>query len=391
MASSSAARASENQSMSDMNAFGKEVKSVVEAGPGWTEVELNDGTIEHRTGDRASRNNNPGNIEASDWTQKQPGYVGTDGRFAVFDSVENGKGAIGNLLGTDRYANTTVGGAIRSYAPPSENNSTAYAKSVADRIGVSVNTPMSDLTPAQRSAMVDAITGVEGNTGYKTETKVAGNWGSTQTAGAGPATAGTGPTTPTPDVPTPSPAPRGTEAAAGGTVTTPAAPPGTQGFPATPPAQPQAPGFPSFATPATDYQRTGLATALGLGIDAVASIAGGPVSLAAQGGAFLLTGDSIGGTIVDMAGGKYGPNQYAPGADDKYSGDRAGGAGSGKQNTTGVNKPETISKTPTVKPGETTTDETKLPYEEAFVAKYIDRPSAAERWGKLTKVSDYVT
>jgi hypothetical protein len=194
----------------------------------------------------------------------------------------------------------------------------------------------------------------------------------------------------TPSVPTPTPAPRGTEAAAGTTVTT--AAPGTAGFAPTPSAQPQATGFPSFATPATGYVRSGLGTVLGLAIDAGLSVAGGPVSLAANAGSLLLTGDSVGGLITDMVGGKYGPNQYQPGKDDKYSGDRAGGAGSGKQNTTGANAvPSTISKTPTVKPGETTTDEAKLPYEEAFVAKYLDRPTPAEKWGKLGKVSNYVT
>ena len=80
-------RMAEQQSLDRMDEFGRQVKSVRSAGPGWTEVELNNGTVERRTGDRASRNNNPGYIEASKGTHKQPGYVGTDGRFAVFDSV----------------------------------------------------------------------------------------------------------------------------------------------------------------------------------------------------------------------------------------------------------------------------------------------------------------
>ena len=45
-------------------------------------------------GDRNVRNNNPGNLEATDWVKSQPGYVGTDGRFAIFDSPEAGEGRV---------------------------------------------------------------------------------------------------------------------------------------------------------------------------------------------------------------------------------------------------------------------------------------------------------
>ncbi|WJI43672.1 hypothetical protein NL532_24000 [Mesorhizobium sp. C120A] len=164
-ATAAQARASETKSMNDMADWGKEVKGVVAAGPGWTSVELNNGQVETRKGDRASRNNNPGNIEAGDFAKKA-GAVGTDGRFAVFSSKEDGLKAIGALLGTSRYANKTIEGAIGSYAPPNENNTASYAATVAGKIGVSKDTPMSSLTAAQRDAMARAISGVEGNTGY---------------------------------------------------------------------------------------------------------------------------------------------------------------------------------------------------------------------------------
>jgi len=49
-------------------------------------------------GVRSTRNNNPGNLEASAWTQKQPGYIGTDGRFAQFETPEHGEAAAHALL-----------------------------------------------------------------------------------------------------------------------------------------------------------------------------------------------------------------------------------------------------------------------------------------------------
>lgn len=176
------ARTAETQSMNDMADWGKEVKSVVAAGPGWTSVELNNGQIETRKGDRASRNNNPGNIEAGDFAKKH-GAVGTDGRFAVFSNKEDGIKAIGALLGTSRYTSKTVEGAISSYAPPSENNTAAYASTVASKIGVSKDTPMSSLTTAQRTAMAHAIMGVEGNTGYTKTTTGTDRFSSTYMGG----------------------------------------------------------------------------------------------------------------------------------------------------------------------------------------------------------------
>lgn len=116
------------------------------------------------TGNRGWRNNNPGNIEASNWTKSQPGFIGDDGRFAVFDTKENGIKAQAALLGTKSYANQTIAGAIARYAPAFENNTTAYAAAVARAVGVPVGTKMSDLTSSQRVSMVNAMHEVEGST-----------------------------------------------------------------------------------------------------------------------------------------------------------------------------------------------------------------------------------
>ena len=158
-------RATEEKSMQDLGNYERSVVSVLAAGPGWTTVQYGNGTVETRKGDRASRNNNPGNIEAGKFA-KSVGAVGTDGRFAVFGSKEEGLKAMSSLLGTSRYANKTVREAIHTYAPPNENNSNAYAAAAARAAGVDVDAPMSSLSPAQRQSMVQGMTKVEGNTGY---------------------------------------------------------------------------------------------------------------------------------------------------------------------------------------------------------------------------------
>lgn len=139
-----------------------------------------------RTGTAGWRNNNPGNLEASSWTQNQEGYIGAAGgvpapgwsraldgtmsRMAVFDSVENGIKAQANLLGTPAYQGLTISQAIARYAPAFENNPTAYANAVANALGVDVGTKMSQLSPSQRVSMIGAMHEVEGSMAAGTST-----------------------------------------------------------------------------------------------------------------------------------------------------------------------------------------------------------------------------
>ena len=73
---------------------------------------------------RGIRNNNPGNMEPGGWQ----GEIGTDGRFAVFDTMVNGIRALGkNLLAYQgKHGVDTVREAIERWAPGSENNTEAY-------------------------------------------------------------------------------------------------------------------------------------------------------------------------------------------------------------------------------------------------------------------------
>lgn len=141
------------------------IVSVVEAGEGFITVRRQNGTEERLEGNRASRNNNPGNIQYGEFA-KSAGAIGTDGRFAVFPSYEVGRAAKKKLLwDTKSYSGKTIEEAINRYAPPSENDTKSYVKTVSSAVGVPANTPMSSLSEDQKEVMLDAMERVEGFSG----------------------------------------------------------------------------------------------------------------------------------------------------------------------------------------------------------------------------------
>lgn len=106
---------------------------------------------------RGLRNNNPLNIEAGSFTQGQPGYTGSDGRFAKFASLDQGLGAANALLDTyqNKYGLNTVRGIVSRWAPAGDgNNVDAYAADVAGKLGVHPDQP---LTPEQRQPLIAAM------------------------------------------------------------------------------------------------------------------------------------------------------------------------------------------------------------------------------------------
>ncbi|WP_306537262.1 hypothetical protein [Geobacter sp.] len=142
--------------------------NVVSATPGQTTVKHADGTIERRTGTRAWRNNNPGNIEYGPHAIKM-GATGSDGRFAVFPDEQTGRRAQEKLIFEgDSYRNRTLSEAINRYAPPGENDTRRYQREVLASVG-GKNKRMSDYTPAERQKILDAMKRVEGNRPGKSE------------------------------------------------------------------------------------------------------------------------------------------------------------------------------------------------------------------------------
>ncbi|CAE6760025.1 hypothetical protein R69619_03330 [Paraburkholderia nemoris] len=79
------------------------------------------------SGSKGLRNNNPGNLEAGAFATAH-GAVGSDGRFAIFPTMQAGVDAHAALLDSNYYAKglDTPRKIIGKYAPASENNQGAY-------------------------------------------------------------------------------------------------------------------------------------------------------------------------------------------------------------------------------------------------------------------------
>lgn len=121
-----------------------------------------DGSTYRRTGGtRAWRNMNPGNIKYSEFTRRA-GAIGQAGGFAVFPDEQTGMRAIGQLLRSDSYNKLTIAGAISKYAPPIENDTSAYHRRIQELTGLSINKRISDLTDAELSRVATAIRQIEG-------------------------------------------------------------------------------------------------------------------------------------------------------------------------------------------------------------------------------------
>ncbi len=116
---------------------------------------------------RGIRNNNPGNIKDGPFAQSMPGYSGSDGTFARFVTPDAGAKAMDSLLST--YGNkgiNTVSGVVNRWAPPSENNSTVYAATVAKQLGVDPNAPINMGDAAIRQQLAGGITSYENGPRY---------------------------------------------------------------------------------------------------------------------------------------------------------------------------------------------------------------------------------
>jgi hypothetical protein len=108
---------------------------------------------------RGIRNLNFGNIEDGPFAQGLPGYAGTDGRFAKFDSPDNGLNAIDTLLaGYGKRGINNVSGVVQRWAPSSDGNNTgAYSDYVSKKLGVGPNDPIDLSDPSVRSVLARGI------------------------------------------------------------------------------------------------------------------------------------------------------------------------------------------------------------------------------------------
>lgn len=106
---------------------------------------------------RGIRNNNALNIEDGPFAKSQPGYAGSDGRFARFQTPDHGVAAANALLDSydKKHGVNTVAGIVNRWAPPSDGNNTmAYASDVAGKLGIDPNAPV---PPAMRQQLIAAM------------------------------------------------------------------------------------------------------------------------------------------------------------------------------------------------------------------------------------------
>lgn len=112
---------------------------------------------------RGIRNNNPGNIEfrrENAWR----GQTGSDGRFARFETPEDGLRALAIDLGTKgRRGLRSIRSILNTYAPPSDNDTTAYINRVTEGMSRTLGRPVRSTDQLQlndrqvRGALMGAI------------------------------------------------------------------------------------------------------------------------------------------------------------------------------------------------------------------------------------------
>jgi hypothetical protein len=112
-------------------------------------------------GDRNWRNNNPGNIEYGPFAIKY-GAIGSDGRFAIFPSEEQGRMAQDALLKSKNYANLSLADAVKRYAPSNENDPKSYANQIMKSTGIDTSKTYASLTPEEQGKVLDAMKRIEG-------------------------------------------------------------------------------------------------------------------------------------------------------------------------------------------------------------------------------------
>ena len=109
---------------------------------------------------RGIRNNNPGNVErGGDRWLGMSADQSADGRFIVFDTPDAGIRCLMRLLINyqERHGIRTLREAINRWAPPVENNSTAYVQHVSRLTGYDPDEPLDFLDREVNVALTRAI------------------------------------------------------------------------------------------------------------------------------------------------------------------------------------------------------------------------------------------
>lgn len=112
---------------------------------------------------RGLRNNNPGNIRLGSFRYRGERVQSGDTAFRQFESMEWGYRAMFVLLHTywRKYGCRTLRQMINRYAPPVENHTESYIRSVADDTHLNPDEEISTIDAAVMTAVVAAMSAVE--------------------------------------------------------------------------------------------------------------------------------------------------------------------------------------------------------------------------------------
>ena len=90
-------------------------------------------------GSRPHKRNNPGDIEEGKFSQSHGALPADGNRFAAWPTPEAGYAAMRSLL-TAHYSGLTIEEALNKWAPPVENDVSAYLKNVISWTGMEAST-----------------------------------------------------------------------------------------------------------------------------------------------------------------------------------------------------------------------------------------------------------
>lgn len=142
------------------------ITKVISSGPGWMQVEMNDG-MKYKLdgGSIAWRCRNPGNVNYGTFA-KEHGAVGqAHNGTAVFATVADGRLAMRALLFNkdSRYAPLSIKKAIAVYAPEYDGNDPVnYCDFVCQTARLSYTRTISSLSNEEQSRMLEAMMKMEG-------------------------------------------------------------------------------------------------------------------------------------------------------------------------------------------------------------------------------------
>lgn len=136
-----------------------------------------------KTAPRGVRNNNPGNIDRTGvaWQgeDRSAQARARETRFCVFVSPEYGFRALARTLLTyrNKHGLKTVRAVINRWAPPVENNTSAYVTQVATALGVAPDAVIDVRRPAVMVSLVKAIARHENGGNYWSDSVIAAGVG----------------------------------------------------------------------------------------------------------------------------------------------------------------------------------------------------------------------